>query len=168
MQTFSIKWNYSSNYAGVFLYKSSSHTKHNWHCIIGFLINAGLLNVCFTLHYHLLFCKEIHFFECLYFSEYGIRMPLYGFWLRKGPSIMYVRSCWGDGGSFKLCTVADRVMGCHASWVCTNIWTFQIVIAKNLNITCIFNQRNLFNRLTHSFLSSIFEFSYKSGIQMFV
>ena len=49
MQTCSIKLNYLSNYARVFLYKSSSRTKDNWLCIIGFLINAGLLNVYFIL-----------------------------------------------------------------------------------------------------------------------
>ena len=36
---------------------------------------------------------------------------------------------------------------------------FQIVIVKNVNITGIFNQRNLFNSLIHSFFSSIFGFS---------
>ena len=97
-------------------------------------------------------------FECLYMV----------FGWERGHQLCTYAAVEGMGGSFKLCTVADRVMGCHASCVCTNIWTFQIVIAKNLNITCIFNQRNSFNRLTHSSLSSIFEFLYKSGIQMFV
>ena len=82
-----IKWNSSSNYVGVFLYKNSSRTKHNRHYIwitditVGFLINAALLNVYFILHCHLFFRKEIYFFECLYFSEYDIRMSLYIFWL---------------------------------------------------------------------------------------
>ena len=34
-----------------FLYKFSSHTKHNWHCTIGLLINAATLNVYFTLFF---------------------------------------------------------------------------------------------------------------------
>ena len=46
--------------------------KHNWHCIIGFLITAALLNFYFILHYRLFFCKEIYFFECLYFSKYDV------------------------------------------------------------------------------------------------
>ena len=46
--------------------------EHNWHCIIGFLITAALLNFYFILHCHLFFCKEIYFFECLYFSKYDV------------------------------------------------------------------------------------------------
>ena len=61
---------------GAILYKSSSLTKHNWHHIIGPLINAALLNVYFILDYHLFFRKKFIFsnvyisvntiFECLY------------------------------------------------------------------------------------------------------
>ena len=36
---------------------------------------------------------------------------------------------------------------------------FHIAIVKNVNITGIFNQRNLFNSLIYSFFSSIFGFS---------
>ena len=36
------------------------------------------------------FVKKFYFFKCLCFSEYDIRMSLYVFWLRKGPSIKYV------------------------------------------------------------------------------
>ena len=59
-----------------FFYKRSPRTKYNWHCLIGFLINAPLMNVYFVLHYHLFLRKEIYFFECLYFSEYDVRMFL--------------------------------------------------------------------------------------------
>ena len=98
MQACNIKAKYSSNYAGDFPCKSSPRTKHNWHCIIELLINAEyrlmlLISVYFILYYHLFFRKEIYFFESLYFSESDIRMPLYFFWLRKGPSITYVRNC---------------------------------------------------------------------------
>ena len=41
----------------------SSRKKYNWHCVIAFLINAALLNVYFTLQYHLFFRKETYFFE---------------------------------------------------------------------------------------------------------
>ena len=64
MQHCSIKWNYSSNKAGVFLYKSSSRVqKHSWHCIIGFLVNAALLHVYFILRCYFFFQKKICFFE---------------------------------------------------------------------------------------------------------
>ena len=75
MQTCSVKWNYSNNLAGYSLYKSSLHTKHNEHCIIGFLIDVALLNVYFILQCHLFFPKIIFLnvytsvntvFECLY------------------------------------------------------------------------------------------------------
>ena len=58
------------------------------------------LNVYFILHYHLFFCKEIYFFEFLYFSEYDIRMSLYVFCLIKGPSastyLHYFFSCFAS------------------------------------------------------------------------
>ena len=41
--------------------------------------------------------KKKFFFECLYFSEYDIRMLLLVFWLRNRPSIKYVRN-WRKGG----------------------------------------------------------------------
>ena len=43
------------------------------------------------------------FFECLYFRKYSIRMYLYVFWLRKGPSIKCVRNWWGDLGGHPKC-----------------------------------------------------------------
>ena len=67
----------------------------NRHCILGFLINAVLLNVYFILHCHVFFRKKIYFFEFLYFSEYDIRMSLCVFWLRKGPLLKYVPNCLG-------------------------------------------------------------------------
>ena len=94
MRACGIKWNYSSNWAGVFLCKSSSRTKHNWYCIIGFLINAVTLNYIFILHYHLFFRKEFFFFWSSYVSEYDIRNV---FLLRKEPSIKYIRNWWGMG-----------------------------------------------------------------------
>ena len=61
------------------------------------IINAALLNVYFILHYHLFFRKK-YFFECLYFSEYDFGMSLSVYWLRKGPSVKYVRNWWENGG----------------------------------------------------------------------
>ena len=36
------------------------------------------------------------FFECLYFSEYDIRMYLFVFWLRHRPSVKYVSTQLGE------------------------------------------------------------------------
>ena len=58
------------------------------------------MNVYFFQHYHLFFRKEILFFKCLCFSECDIRMSLYVFWLRKGPSNKYPA---GDGCGHPRC-----------------------------------------------------------------
>ena len=61
-------------------------------------------NTCYTAIYF--FVKKFIFFKCLYFSEYDIRISLYGFWLRKGSPITYVRNWWGMGShpkSVQLC-----------------------------------------------------------------
>ena len=117
MQTCSIKCNYSSNKVGAFLNKSSSCTKHNWRCVIGFFCSPQLIKliVNLILHYYLGFCREIYFFECLYFSEYDIRMYWRFFWLRNGPLIKYVRNCWLWWGS----TAAHREDVCVSSFMCT-------------------------------------------------
>ena len=52
------------------------------------------------------FVKNYFFFECLYFSEYYIRMLLFVFSLRNRPSIKYVRKWGNGGGSSKMCTGA--------------------------------------------------------------
>ena len=81
MQTYSIKWNYSSNYAGVLLCKSSPCTKHKWHCTIRFLLI--LLPWMFISSYTTIyfFCKEFSFsnayisvnmiLECSYLCFYS-------------------------------------------------------------------------------------------------
>ena len=43
---------------------------------------------------------------CLYFSEYDLQMSLCDFWLKKRPSIKYVRKC-------AVCTCVQG-KGCHA------------------------------------------------------
>ena len=62
-----------------------------------FLINTAPLNVYSVLHYHFYFFVKIFFFECLYPSEYDIRMFLFVFWLRSRSSIKYL-SNWGNKG----------------------------------------------------------------------
>ena len=72
-------------------------------------INAAPLNVYVILHYHLYFVKM--FFRMFYFSEYGIGMFLFVFWLRNRPSIKYVHN-WGTGGrSLKICTGTYKKRG---------------------------------------------------------
>ena len=48
----------------------------------------------------------IYFFECLYCSEYDIRMFLYVYWLKKRPSIKYVCNWFEDGGSHPKCYIS--------------------------------------------------------------
>ena len=72
-------------------------------------INAAPLNVYVILHYHLYFVKM--FFRMFYFSEYGIGMFLFVFWLRNRPSIKYVHN-WENGGrSLKICTGTYKKRG---------------------------------------------------------
>ena len=99
-----------------------------------------------------IFSKEIYFFECLYFSEYDIRMSLYVFWLRKGPSIKYVRNWWGDeewgggGGrrSSKTRRAAYRRRRCHVSCVRTHLhYLFSCFLQRFCLIVSCFICRNL-------------------------
>ena len=57
----------------------------------------------------------IYFFECLYCSEYDIRMSLYVYWLRKRPSIKYVCNWFGDGGSHPKCYISYQNVFPHIS-----------------------------------------------------
>ena len=69
------------------------------------------------------FVKKFIFFECLYFSEYNIRISLYVFCLRKGPSVKYVRNWWG--GMERVIQNAYNCVqeggGCHVSCVRTHL-----------------------------------------------
>ena len=67
------------------------------------MINTSPVNVYFTLHYRLFFSKDF-VFECLYFSEYDIRMVLFVFWLRVRPSIKYLNNWGNEAGSSEMCT----------------------------------------------------------------
>ena len=110
----------------------SSCTKHNCHCVIGFLINAALLNVYFILHYHLFFGKEIYFSECSYSSEYNIRMYSYVL-VEKGAINFVLTQLFGDGrGSSKMRAATCRGRGCHSSCVRTH-FSFHI-FGKSNNI----------------------------------
>ena len=141
MQTCSIKLNYSSNQVGVLLYKSNSRTNHNCHCIIGYLMGIiGYLMVVlfyFILHYYLSFRKEICLFECLYFSECDIRMSLYVFWLRKGPSTKYIHNCWDNGGYPKCVQLRTRG-GVVTPYVCARTYTISFhVIGSIFVLQCL-------------------------------
>ena len=175
MQNRSIKWNNTSNLAGVLFFAKYS-----------------------TLPYF--FVKKNFFFECLYFREYDIRISLYVFWLRKGPSVKcvlnwwgrchpnYVQLCNGEGGVMTHVYVRTYTISFHgvSALISSIIWARKNDISFKFNytqawkwgkntsdslieyfnsyckkrkLTCIFNQRNLFNSLIHSPLSSIIECS---------
>ena len=69
------------------------------------------------------FVKKFHFFESLCLGECVIGMSVYGFWLRKGPSIKYMHHWWwgegviqnayncvqGEGVSQLMCTYASTL-----------------------------------------------------------
>ena len=59
--------------------------------LLGFslILLPGMFILYYTIIY---FFVKIFFYECLYFSEYDIRMFLFVFWLRNRPSIRYVRN----------------------------------------------------------------------------
>ena len=75
---------------------------------------------------------------------------------------MFVYELSGCGFEFRCCHLNFRYRACFEQRVPWHSGKyFQIVIAKNVSITCIFNQRNLFNGLIPSSLSSAFECSLK-------
>ena len=65
--------------------------------LLGFslILLPGMFISYYTIIY---FFVNNFFFECLYFSEYDIRMFLFAFWLRNRPSIKYVRNQGNGGG----------------------------------------------------------------------
>ena len=123
-----------------FFYKSSSRTNQDWHCIIRFFINAALLNVYFILCYfhHLFFRKEKCFFECLYFSEYDIRMSLYVFFSWKRGHHLSTYATGGEmGGSSKMPTAAYRGRRCHVLCVCTHLHYLFSCFASIFFLKCL-------------------------------
>ena len=101
---------------------------------------------------HVWLLKNLFFFECLYFSEYDIRVLLFVFWLRNRPSIKYV-SNWRNGrGSSKMCRGAYRGRGLSrlmCTYALTNNYSFQVFVLRCLVLTFIkkggcFSQKWLF------------------------
>ena len=84
-------------------FKSSSRPKHNWHCIIAFLINPALLNVYLILHYHLFFRKE------LFFRMFIFQLKWY--------SNVFICFFWGGGELSKMRSAAYRRREFYASCV---------------------------------------------------
>ena len=123
----------TSNQPGVFLWKSSPRTKHNWHSSIGFLINNAPRNVYLILHYHLFFLKEFFSFECLCFSEYDIRMFLIVFWSRNScPLSMYAfREMEGVIQNLCSCAQGERVITPHV-YVRTYTISFHVFVLRCL------------------------------------
>ena len=68
------------------------------------------------------FVKKNYFFQCLYFNEYDIQICFYTFfWLRKGPSVKYVRNWWEMERDIQ--NAYNCVQGeCHASCVRTHLY----------------------------------------------
>ena len=88
--------------------------------LLGFslILLPGMFISYYTIIY---FFVKNFFFECLYFSEYDIRMFLFVFWLRNRPSIKYVRN-QGNGGAHSKCVqVRTGGEGYHASCVRTHL-----------------------------------------------
>ena len=94
-----------------------------------FLINAPHQNGYFILQYHLFLRKKFFFFDCLYFSEYDIRMFLFILWLINKLSIKYVRN-YGNRGSHPIYVqVRTEGEGYHASCVlCTYTISFHVFV----------------------------------------
>ena len=94
-------------------------------------------------------------------SAAGLRMSLYVFWLRKGPSIKYVRNCLEDGLSSKMCKAAYRGRGCHALCVRTHLhyllscfWQhFYLIVFRFIcrNLTLPFFKKDMF--ITNGYFS---------------
>ena len=118
MQTCSIKRNYSSNYA-VILHKSSSRTKHNWHCIISFRLM--LLSWMFISSYTNIYFFVKRIFSQMFIFQWIRYWNVDVFWLRKGLSIKHVHNWWGNGGPSKMRTAAYRGRRCQASCVRTHL-----------------------------------------------
>ena len=86
-----------------FFAKVAPVKKHKWHFTLRFWLI--LLPWMLILSYiNIYFLVNIVFFECLYFSEYDIRMFLFAFWLRNRPFITYLRNRGNGGMSSKMCT----------------------------------------------------------------
>ena len=85
--------------------------------LLGFslILLPGMFISYYTIIY---FFVKNFFFECLYFSEYDIRMFLFVFWLRNRPSIKYVRNQGNGEGSSKMFTDAYRGRGV-SRFMCT-------------------------------------------------
>ena len=76
------------------------------------------------IYIYFFFLKEIYFFEWLNFSEYDIWMS---FWLRKGPSIKYVRKWWGMGRHPKCVQLRTRAGSVTSHvYVCTHTISFLV------------------------------------------
>ena len=88
--------------------------------LLGFwlILLPGMFISSYTTIY---FFVKNFFFECLYFSEYDIRMFLFVFWLRNRPFIKYVRNLGNGEGHPKCVQVCTGWEEYHASCVRTHL-----------------------------------------------
>ena len=101
-----------------------------------------LLSRMFISYYTIIYFFAKNFFlECLYFSEYDIRMFLFVFWLRNRPSIKYVRNQGNGEGSSKMFTDAYRGRG---------VSRFMCTYALTLSLFMFLSYRVLWQQITVS------------------
>ena len=118
MQTYSIKWKYPTTKEELFFTKVAPAQSITEIVLLGFwlIMLPGMFISSYTITY---FFVNNFFSECLYFSEYVIRMFLLVFWLRNKQAIKYVRN-WRNGGGHQKCVqVRTGGEGYHASCVST-------------------------------------------------
>ena len=97
----------------------------------------------FILYYTIIyFFVKNFFFECLYFSEYDIRMFLFVFWLRNRPSIKYVRNQGNGEGSSKMFTDAYRGRGV-SRFMCTYALTLSLFMFLSYGVLFYLQKFNL-------------------------
>ena len=77
----------------------TGYKKFYFHCLAN--IEPWMLHLSLTKRFGKSFPQN-GFEKCLYFSQYGIRMILFVFWLRNRPSIKYVWN-WGNRGGHPKC-----------------------------------------------------------------
>ena len=101
--------------------------------------------------------KEFFFFECLYLSEYDIRMLLFVIWFRNRQSIKYIRN-WGNGGeviqnvcrcvqregSWKICHKIIRTTLQKILWniFCALVWPSTLEHHRHQKSVVVFFHRN--------------------------
>ena len=98
--------------------------------LLGFslILLPGIFISYYTIIY---FFVNKFFFECLYFSEYNIRMFLFVFWLRNRSSIKYVRNQGNGGGPSKM-----FIDGCRGRGVSRFMCRYALTLSLFMLLFC--------------------------------